>query len=126
MYTYFIISPGYDAKRFVIYPEGHQVNYIKFGDQADFAKVRSAYTTHNPDFGIPMVVSSEISSPFLGTRIKQHIISRGYRTVDATEWFMIQAAQAWSLADGLVKWDNRIIDNTNLGNLVADINSHLP
>ncbi|HKO48747.1 MAG TPA: hypothetical protein VJV79_13540 [Polyangiaceae bacterium] len=129
-FTYFIVSPGYEVNSFVQYPNRAQGNYIKFGDsQTDHDKlgIRQAYLTHNPDIGIFAVMGSvAFHTPGLGTRLKNFIKDDlKIQPVGTSEWFSIQTAAAWKLAQAMLAWDGRTVDQNNVRALLQTISGAL-
>ena len=130
-YTYFIITPGYDVGSFVQYPDGKKGSYIKFGDQTSphlaTAGIRQAYLTHNPDIGVAAVMDSSVfAAPMLGTRLKHHIMARGYNPVGTSEWFSIDKNDAWRLFLAMQGWDNVVLGAADEIALQAVIDACLP
>ena len=116
-YTYFIISPGYEPYSYVQY-KAAKGNYIKFGDQASVKKpehagLRGQYLTHNPDIGVAAIMDSRVfTAPYLGTRLKNYLLSLGYNPVGNTEWFSIKADAAWKMFVALQQWDDKVLAQT--------------
>lgn len=130
MYTYFIISPGAEINSYVQYRGNVQGNYVKFGDAADLhsgAGIRQAYLTHNPDIGVAAVMDSSVfGNPYLGTRIKKYINTRGYYNVGNSEWFSITTQNAWGLFAKMQAWDNRVLNAGDQATLQTAIAPFFP
>jgi len=119
VYTYFVITPGFDEQSCIMYPTGSLGNYFKFGDSTSDS-IRQAYQTHNPDFHVAGIVdSSAISGPYLGTLLKNFIIERlGIAAVGATEWFSVNAKDSWKLFYAMEKaFDVDFVDRGDIADL---------
>lgn len=128
-YTYFIITPGVEIGSYVQY-RNVRGNYIKFGDSQNAHEtnggIRNAYLTHNPDIGICAVMDSQVfQNPGLGTRLKNYVVSLGYETVGATEWFSLPEAVAWSIARDMLGWDRRVLVAQDEQTLKTMLGGHL-
>lgn len=129
-YTYFIITPGYEANSYVQYGDGNQGVYIKFGDQGQNnpgkVGIRNAYLTHNPDIGVACVMNSNYANPLLGTLLKKFIIDQCHiAPVGNTEWFSVTRAAGWALFNDMLGWDNVNVNQGNEGNLLGQIHHRL-
>jgi hypothetical protein len=131
MYTYFVISPGFEEGCCVRYTNGSKGNYIKFGDEnaiGGAAGLRAAYATHNPDIGVPAIMTSTVfANPNLGTQLKQYIVNKGYQLVGTTEWISVPTDPAWELFEEMRdQWDNKVLVVGDLANLRLAIDDCLP
>lgn len=130
-YTYFIVSPGYDAGSFIRYPDGAEGCYVKFGDTKDVFDepgIRAAYMTHNPDIGVVAVMGSDLypEPPYLGTRLKQFIRTDiGIAPVRNGEWFSVQTRAMVGLFNAMLAWNNRHVTPSNLQALHDTLSRHL-
>jgi hypothetical protein len=70
--------------------------------------------------------STVFARPYLGTRLKNFITSRGYDPVGTSEWFSITTQQAWGLFTLMTKWDRKTLALDDESKLQVDIAQYLP